>query len=270
MICHARTTVPATQTFVIDDPDRKAARPYRYRATSTSRRSPAAAARSPTSTSTIGRRYSYRRPRTQLRLGPLPRRHLPHPRPLHLRRRHDHRRQRRKALRCHGPLSRPPRPSYTCRPGPLAQLVEQETLNLKVDGSSPSRPTFPRTAIRPAGCSNPGGWPKVLWRVPCHEFFLLFRFPFSAPERFPAFAEFGHLLLHFLGFFLGRGFRRRFGGRLVARREVRWRSTRRSASVVSELTVGLGFGGDPLRIGRVFDQFLTFFSPPVGGSARTK
>ena len=30
--------------------------------------------------------------------------------------------------------------SYTCRPGPLAQLVEQETLNLKVVGSSPTRP----------------------------------------------------------------------------------------------------------------------------------
>ena len=40
------------------------------------------------------------------------------------------------------------RPLYTSHPasskklisGPLAQLVEQETLNLKVEGSNPSRP----------------------------------------------------------------------------------------------------------------------------------
>ena len=31
--------------------------------------------------------------------------------------------------------------SYTAPPGPLAQLVEQETLNLKVAGSIPARPT---------------------------------------------------------------------------------------------------------------------------------
>ena len=31
---------------------------------------------------------------------------------------------------------------YTAPPGPLAQLVEQETLNLKVAGSIPARPTF--------------------------------------------------------------------------------------------------------------------------------
>jgi hypothetical protein len=30
--------------------------------------------------------------------------------------------------------------------GPLAQLVEQETLNLLVEGSSPSRPTIPLPA----------------------------------------------------------------------------------------------------------------------------
>ena len=34
------------------------------------------------------------------------------------------------------------------RPGPLAQLVEQETLNLKVTGSIPVRPMYPRTGTQ--------------------------------------------------------------------------------------------------------------------------
>jgi hypothetical protein len=43
---------------------------------------------------------------------------------------------------------------YTTQPpGPLAQLVEQGTLNPKVEGSNPSRPTF-RTSCK--GGSAPG------------------------------------------------------------------------------------------------------------------
>src|SRR5207237_8182871 len=50
------------------------------------------------------------------------------------------------------------------RPGPLAQLVEQETLNLKVVGSSPTRPISPGAAgaaypPRPPSEEPPSGFP---------------------------------------------------------------------------------------------------------------
>jgi hypothetical protein len=45
---------------------------------------------------------------------------------------------------------------YSPADGPLAQLVEQGTLNPKVEGSNPSRPTFHAPAPAPGALSRLG------------------------------------------------------------------------------------------------------------------
>ena len=99
-----------------------------------------------------------RRPAAQLRLGPLRTRRLRDPRPLHVRRGHRGRRQR--LPRLPGPTLGPPDLPILGSLGPLAQLVEQETLNLKVVGSIPTRP-IPASPLRGRAASptspRPGG-----------------------------------------------------------------------------------------------------------------
>ena len=51
-------------------------------------------------------------------------------------------------------------------PGPLAQLVEQETLNLKVEGSSPSRPMAWASGKRGPGTSSPPNPSSARYRRP--------------------------------------------------------------------------------------------------------
>src|SRR6476659_4114300 len=87
--------------------------------------------------------------RSQLRLSPLRGQHPADPGLLLRRRWHGHLRQRLQGLSRQG-LGLP----ILADPGPLAQLVEQETLNLKVEGSSPSRPTR-------GSCYPPGTPPRV-------------------------------------------------------------------------------------------------------------
>ena len=121
--------------------------------------------------------------------------------------------------------------------GPLAQLVEQETLNLKVDGSSPSRPTRRKTSCAqapraPSGAIRRGwcrrGLERVLERFLAGRFGLLallrdFFEPDLLAEFFGVFFDFFELVFEGFAFELGvREFGRFFSlffGLFVVRRE---------------------------------------------------
>ena len=80
---------------------------------------------------------------------------------------------------------------YAARRGPLAQLVEQGTLNPKVEGSNPSRPTPESPAQREAGRSSFGAslsstWRKSndgLWRTPPGRAVLSYQVSRHRPGR---------------------------------------------------------------------------------------
>ena len=150
VIAHARQLLPTPQTYVVVITiERLKKGPFSYRASAERPRirrrnrgadPPRSRNRPP---------LQSRRRRTQLRLRPMQRQHLRDPRPVRIRgpRSDGDRRQRLQGL----PAARPRRQPLPilAPPGPLAQLVEQETLNLKVVGSIPTRPTLDERRVPP-------------------------------------------------------------------------------------------------------------------------